>query len=60
VSDLLAALCLVAVLEGLFLLVAPGGWKRTAAQLIETEDARLRRYGAIMVAIGLIALQWVR
>lgn len=59
-TDLLAALCLVAVLEGLFLLAAPGGWKRTAAQLIQTEDARLRRYGAFMVVLGLVSLQWVR
>jgi uncharacterized protein YjeT (DUF2065 family) len=60
VTDLLAALCLVAVLEGLFLLAAPGGWKRTAAQLIQTEDSRLRRYGAFMVVLGLVSLQWVR
>lgn len=59
-SDLLAALCLVAVIEGLFLLVAPAGWKRAAAQLIQTEDGRLRRYGVVMVVAGLLALQWVR
>ncbi len=59
-TDLLAALCLVAVIEGLFLLAAPAGWKRAAAQLIATEDGRLRRYGAAMIVFGLIALQWVR
>ena len=32
-QDLWAALCLVAVLEGLVLFIAPGGWKRAAEQL---------------------------
>lgn len=59
-TDLLAALCLVAVLEGLFLLVAPAAWKRAATQLVASDDARLRRYGVVMVALGLISLQWVR
>lgn len=59
-SDLWAALCLVAVLEGVFLLAAPGAWKRAATALIATEEGRLRRYGAVMIVLGLLALQWVR
>lgn len=59
-SDLWAALCLVAVLEGLFLLVAPSAWKRVAAELVASADARLRIYGGVMVMVGLVALQWVR
>ena len=59
-SELLSALCLVAVLEGLFLFVAPGGWKRAAEQLRQLGDSQLRRVGAIMVAVGLIALWLVR
>lgn len=59
-SDLLSALCLVAVLEGLFLFAAPRGWKRAAGQLQALGEGQLRRVGAIVVAAGLIALWLVR
>jgi len=59
-QDLWAALCLVAVLEGLMLLVAPGGWKRAAEQLQALPEHSLRRIGAIVLACGLLALYFVR
>ena len=59
-ADLLAALCLVLVIEGLFLLVAPGAWKRMAAQVTATPERALRVGGGVMIAIGLVALQFVR
>ncbi len=34
-KDLFAAVCLVAVLEGLFLFVAPFAWKRMAERLLD-------------------------
>ena len=58
--DLLSSLCLVAVLEGLFLFVAPLAWKRLAEQLLDLHGAQLRTFGAITLAIGLLALWWVR
>ena len=58
--ELVSALCLVAVLEGLFLFVAPRGWKRAAEQLHAMPDRRLRVVGAVAVALGLISLWWVR
>jgi len=59
-TDLLAALCLVLVIEGLFLLVAPGAWKRMAVQLTMTPENVLRIGGGAMIAVGLVALQLVR
>lgn len=59
-QDLLAALCLVLVLEGLLLFAAPGAWKRIAEQMLSIEDRSLRRYGGIMVIVGLVSLQLVR
>jgi len=59
-TDLLAALCLVLVIEGLFMLVAPGAWKRMAVQLTMTPENVLRIGGGAMIAVGLIALQLVR
>ena len=44
-ADLLAAMCLVLVLEGLLLFAAPGTWKRTAEQLGQLEDRKLRMFG---------------
>lgn len=58
--DLWAALCLVLVLEGLLLFAAPGAWKRAVAQLLAMGERPLRIAGAIMVGLGLLALQWVR
>ena len=59
-KDLLAALCLVAVIEGLFLFVSPGGWKRAAQQLLAMPDRQVRVMGAIVLVAGLVALTLVR
>ena len=59
-TDLMAALCLVLVLEGLFLLVAPAAWKRMAAQLAVTQERALRIGGGLMIVAGLVALQLLR
>lgn len=59
-TELLSALALVAVLEGLFLFVAPGGWKRAAEQLYAMPNARLRVVGLVIVVLGLLSLFLVR
>jgi uncharacterized protein YjeT (DUF2065 family) len=59
-SELLAALCLVLVLEGLVLFVAPGFWKRMAEQLQLLPERNLRTYGGVMIIAGLLLLQVVR
>ena len=58
--ELLSALCLVAVLEGLFLFAAPGGWKRAAEQLHAMSDQRLRAVGGVVVILGMLSLYFVR
>ena len=55
-----AALCLVAVLEGLVLFAAPGAWKRAAEQLQNMPDEHVRRVGGIVLALGLISLWLLR
>lgn len=60
IAELLSALSLVAVLEGLFLFVAPRGWKRAAAQLHALPDRKLRVLGAIVVGLGVVSLYLVR
>ncbi|HEX5122056.1 MAG TPA: DUF2065 family protein, partial [Rhodanobacteraceae bacterium] len=44
-----AALCLVLVIEGLFLFAAPGLWKRVAEQLQQIDERTLRMIGAGMI-----------
>jgi uncharacterized protein YjeT (DUF2065 family) len=58
-SDLAAALCLVLVLEGLFLFASPGLWKRMAEQMQQVDQRTLRMIGGGMIVIGLIALKIV-
>ena len=59
-TTLAAALCLVFVIEGLFLFASPGLWKRMAAQLQQIDERTLRMIGAGMIVIGLVVLQVVR
>ncbi|RPD88400.1 DUF2065 family protein [Luteimonas sp. 100069] len=59
-SDLWAALCLVFVVEGMMLFAAPGFWKRNAEQMLALPLSTLRRIGAAVLALGLVALYFVR
>jgi uncharacterized protein YjeT (DUF2065 family) len=58
-GELAGALCLVLVLEGLFLFAAPGAWKRMAEQMQQIEPRTLRMIGGAMIVIGLVALKIV-
>jgi uncharacterized protein YjeT (DUF2065 family) len=59
-ANLAAALCLVLVIEGLFLFASPRLWKRMAEQLQQIDERTLRMIGGGMVVAGLVALQVVR
>lgn len=59
-KDLNAALCLVLVVEGVFLFALPAVWKRMADLLQSLSERDLRIAGAVMVVVGLLALQIVR
>ncbi|UKE46312.1 MULTISPECIES: DUF2065 domain-containing protein [Xanthomonas translucens group] len=58
--DLIAAVCLMVVFEGLVLMVAPEAWKRLVQQMLVMPTAQLRAAGGVAVAVGLAALWWVR
>ena len=57
--DLAAALCLVLVLEGLFLFAAPGAWQRMAEQMRQLPPRHLRVIGGVMIGVGVVALKLV-
>ena len=58
--DLAAALCLVLVIEGLLLLVAPRQWQSMVREALKLPARRLRVFGAVAVAAGLLVLQFLR
>ncbi|MEO8001860.1 MAG: DUF2065 family protein [Arenimonas sp.] len=59
-ADLLAALALVLILEGLLLFAAPKTWKRMVAQLLTQPERQLSAMGGFMVIAGLIGLYFIR
>ena len=59
-NDLLRALCLVVVIEGLWPLLAPDRWKSVLAQVVQLDSRNLRIAGAVAVGSGLILLHLLR
>lgn len=57
--DLAAALCLVLVIEGLVLFASPRGWQLLAREALKMEPRRLRIFGAVAMAAGLLFLRLV-
>lgn len=59
-SDLLAAVALLLVLEGLLPFLNPGAIRRVFLQLAEMTDRDLRVAGLVSVVAGLVLLFFVR
>ncbi|WP_267220457.1 DUF2065 domain-containing protein [Dyella silvae] len=57
--ELVVALCLVLVIEGLVLFAAPRGWQATMREAVKLSPRMLRLFGAAAIGVGLIALQLV-
>jgi uncharacterized protein len=59
-SDFLAALGLVFVIEGLVFAAFPAAGKRAVAAMMNTPDAGLRTVGLLSAVFGLVVLWLVR
>lgn len=59
-SDLLTALALVLVLEGILPFLSPRRLRRTLLQAAELDDRSLRIIGLISMLIGVALLYWIR
>ena len=59
-SDFLAALGLVFVIEGLVFAAFPGQAKRAMMSVLETPDTTLRAIGLVSALIGLVVVWLVR
>jgi len=57
--ELLDALCLVLVIEGLFLFAVPQTWQRVVEQMRQLEPRQLRIIGGVIVGVGVLALKLV-
>jgi uncharacterized protein YjeT (DUF2065 family) len=52
------AMALVLVIEGLFPLLSPGGWRRMFAQILRMSDGQIRFFGLCSILLGLLWLFW--
>lgn len=59
-SDLITAIGLVLVLEGLVYAAFPGGLKQMMAMAQSTSDETLRRFGLGALALGVVIVWLVR
>ncbi len=59
-QDLLAALALVLIIEGLIPFFSPGGYKSVVAQMASMPDKSLRTVGFVLMLAGVMMLLLVR
>ena len=59
-SDLWTALGLVLIIEGILPFLSPEAFKRYVFSLQELPSASIRRFGLVMMVIGLLTLIFVR
>ena len=59
-QDLLAALALVLILEGILPFASPERMKQALEQIQNISDRQLRRLGAVSIVAGLLLLYFVK
>jgi len=60
VSELLTALALVMVIEGLMPLISPARWREVFSRILALSDGQIRFIGLASILMGLFALLWLR
>lgn len=59
-TEILTALALVFVIEGLLPFAAPGRYRQMVAQIVGLSDNHIRTVGLVVIVIGLVLLYFVR
>lgn len=59
-SELLTALALVMVIEGLMPLISPARWREVFSRILALSDGQIRFIGLASILMGLFALLWLR
>ncbi|MBX2839524.1 MAG: DUF2065 domain-containing protein [Gammaproteobacteria bacterium] len=59
-TDILTAICLVFIIEGVMPFLNPAGWKSMMRQLLEIDDKQLRIVGLVFMLAGVLLLSIIR
>ena len=59
-TEILTALALVLIIEGLLPFASPGRYRQMVAQIVLLSDNHIRTVGLVVIAIGLALLYFVR
>jgi hypothetical protein len=59
-QELLSAIALALILEGLMPFIAPDGWKKAVSQLMSLPASQVRVFGFVFMMIGVGLLYLVR
>ena len=59
-TDLLSAIALLLIVEGLLPFFNPSGWKNVLLKVLQMDDKQLRFLGLTSMVIGILILNWVR
>ena len=59
-TEILTALALVLIIEGLLPFASPGRYRQMVAQLVMLNDNTIRTVGLVVIMIGLLLLFMVR
>lgn len=59
-SELLTALALVLVIEGLMPLISPARWREVFSRVLAMSDGQIRFIGLASIVAGLLGLLWLR
>jgi hypothetical protein len=55
-TEILTALALVLIIEGMVPFVGPGRYRQIVAQIVRLSDNRLRTFGLVVMTAGLVLL----
>lgn len=59
-TDLLSALALVMIIEGMIPFLSPRGYKDTMQKMLAMPETTLRRVGLALIVVGLVSLLFIR
>jgi uncharacterized protein YjeT (DUF2065 family) len=59
-TDIATAICLMLVLEGIMPFLSPARWRKMVVMMATVDDKSMRRVGLLSMAIGAVALLFLR
>jgi uncharacterized protein len=60
VNELLTAVALMLVLEGLMPLISPARWREVFSRILAMSDGQIRFVGLASILMGVFGLLWLR